>query len=319
METIATLATTLTAPSPTFSFPSISSGAVLIDLSISTWTGRKQDKRAANAVEAQNNTAVGVANVTKKLLGDCEELSAVQKFAANARNTHYAMTTPWSDLGMRLCTLPMYMGTPTRDGYEKTMSTLEQEFWRLVNNFLDAYEWELGNAQIKLGSLFNADEYPTRDKLQEKFKFRFSAVPMPTAGDWRIDINNEAAVVLKESYEKYYSQRIQQTVNDIWQRVHKSVVSMIEGLDRHGLLNEKGNKQKFNDSMVDNVREMVDMMSMFNITNDPVMADAQRRLTLALDGVTPDALREDVHLRAETRSHVAEVKKIIDSLPGLGF
>jgi len=94
---------------------------------------------------------------------------------------------------------------------------------------------------------------------------------------------------------------------------------MIEGLDRHGLLNEKGNKQKFNDSMVDNVREMVDMMSMFNITNDPVMADAQRRLTLALDGVTPDALREDVHLRAETRSHVAEVKKIIDSLPGLGF
>ena len=105
METIATLATT---SAPTFSFPSIPSAAVLIDLSISTWTGRKQDKRAANAVEAQNNTAVGVANVTKKLLGDCEELSAVQKFAANARNTHYAMTTPWSDLGMTVHTTDVH-------------------------------------------------------------------------------------------------------------------------------------------------------------------------------------------------------------------
>lgn len=36
-------------------------------------------------------------------------------------------------------------------------------------------------------------------------------------------------------------------------------------------------------------------------------------------GVTPDALREDSYLRAETKRQVDEVKKIIDNLPGLGF
>jgi hypothetical protein len=36
-------------------------------------------------------------------------------------------------------------------------------------------------------------------------------------------------------------------------------------------------------------------------------------------GVTPEALREDAYLRAQTKRQVDEVKKIIDTLPGLGF
>ena len=84
--------------SPTINAPSIASSAVLIDLSISCWTGRKLDKRASNDVTAQNNAAKGVANVHKKLLGDCAELDAVQKFAANARNAHYRSEEHTSEL-----------------------------------------------------------------------------------------------------------------------------------------------------------------------------------------------------------------------------
>ena len=125
-----TVATTV---APRISTPSIASSAVLIDLSISCWTGRKLDKRASNDVTAQNNAAKGVANVHKKLLGDCAELDAVQKFAANARNAHYAMTMPWSDLGLRLCPTKMYIGVSDRAGYERTMTELQTEFFRLTD------------------------------------------------------------------------------------------------------------------------------------------------------------------------------------------
>ena len=128
--------------SPTINAPSIASSAVLIDLSISCWTGRKLDKRASNDVTAQNNAAKGVANVHKKLLGDCAELDAVQKFAANARNAHYAMTMPWSDLGMRLCPTTKYIDA---NGYERTMTGLQTEFFRLTEAFLSAYDWEIQN------------------------------------------------------------------------------------------------------------------------------------------------------------------------------
>ena len=115
--------------------PSISTSAMLVELSISTWTGRKLDKRASQDVTAQASAQKGVANVNKKLLGDCAELDAVQKFTANARNVHYAMTMPWSDTGLRLLPTTQYFK------YHREMSTLQAEYERLVNVFLQAYDW----------------------------------------------------------------------------------------------------------------------------------------------------------------------------------
>jgi len=298
---------------PKIAVPSISGSAMLVELSIRNWAGRKLDKSASQKVTIDNRASTGVANVNKKLLGDCAELSAVLKFAANVRNSHYAMTMPWSDTGLRLLPTSQYFK------YNEQMIALKAEYFRLVEEFLSSYGWEITQAQVKLGDLFNPDEYPTRAKLSDKFSFRCTAIPVPAAGDWRLDINNEATAVLTETYDKYYKQQIDGAMRDIWLRVHKAVVNMVEGLDRYGMRTEKGNKQTFRDTLVENVVELVELMGMCNITNDAAMSEAQRRLSIALDGVTPEALREDEHLRAETRKQVNEVKKIIDSLPGLGF
>ena len=297
---------------PNISTPSISSSAVLIDLSISCWTGRKLDKRASLDVTAQNNAAKGVANVHKKLLGDCAELDAVQKFAANARNSHYAMTMPWSDLGMRLCPTAKYMDA---NGYERTMTALQTEFFRLTDVFLNAYDWEIQNAQLKLGALFNSEEYPTRDSLASKFKFRFVAIPLPDAGDWRLDIGNEAAAVMREQYEKFYGEQLTKAMQDVWERAHEALTKMSERLDYA----DDTTKKVFRDTLVTNVQEIVDLLGTMNVTNDPHMTEAHRRLDAAMQGITPDALREDAYLRAQTKRQVDDVRKIIDNLPGLGF
>lgn len=289
--------------------PSIASSAMLVELSIGTWTGRKLDKRASQDVTAQANAAKGVANVNKKLLGDCAELDAVQKFTANARNVHYACTMPWSDTGLRLLPTAQYFK------YHAEMTALQTEFERLVRVFLDAYDWEIQNAQLKLGGLFNADEYPMRDSLTSKFRFRMNYMPLPDAGDFRIDIETEAKQALASQYESYYAKQFESAMADVWQRAHAAVSKMSERLDYAG----KEDRKVFRDSLVDNVHEIVDLLAVCNVTNDPTMADAQRRLRQALQGVTPDALREDAYLRAQTKREVDAVKKMIDNLPGLGF
>lgn len=294
---------------PTFNAPGIASASVLIDLSISVWTGRKKDKKASDAVTAGAGAAAGVAGVTKKLLGDCAELDAVQKFAANVRNAHYSMTTPWSDLGMRLCPTVKYI-----NGYELAMSEYQQEFWVLVEKFLAAYDWEIQNAQLKLGTLFNADEYPTATALRDKFKFRYAAMPMPTAGDWRLDVEAEAAASLKAQYESFFNEQYRKSMEDVWRRVHEAITRMSEKLDYRG----DEDKKIFRDSLVHNVRDMIVMLREFNVTGDPVMARAAMELDDALEGVTPEALREDAYLRAKTKQTVDEVRKTIDGL-GLGW
>ena len=173
-------------PAPAPSVPSIASSAMLVELSISVWTGRKKDKKASEDVTRQNYAATGVASVNKKLLGDCAELVTVQKLTASIRNLQTSMTMPWSDTGMRLVPTAQYFK------YHQQMDAMRQEWEARVDDFLNAYDWEISVAQTSLGDLFDRDEYPTREALEGKFAFRLNYIPLPDAGDFRVDIGNDA-------------------------------------------------------------------------------------------------------------------------------
>lgn len=285
--------------------PSITSSAMLVELNISVWTARKLDKRASEEVVSNKNAAKGVANVNKKLLGDCAELDAVQKFTANARNMHYAMTLPWSDSGLRLLPTSQYFK------YQQAITEVQAETERLVGEFMKAYTWEVTQAQVKLGDLFSRDDYPTEDSVRSKFRFKVNYIPLPEAGDFRVDIGNETKNALAEQYSKYYESQLKVAMDDVWQRAFDALNKMSERLDY-------GNETKkiFRDSLVDNLMDVVSIMEACNITKDPRMTQAQLDIERALRGVTPDALREDTALRMETKRKVDD---IIKSLPGLGM
>jgi hypothetical protein len=296
--------TTPETAAPAAHAPSIASSSMLCELSISTWTGRKLDKRASKDVTLQNHAASGVANVNKKLLGDCAELIALQKFTANSRNIHYGMTMPWSDTGLRLLPTAQYFK------YHQAMTDIQGEFNRLVDAFLDAYDWEIMQAQAKLGDLFIRDDYPSLESLKNKFRFRLTYIPLPDAGDFRIDIGNEAAEEIKTHYKTYYTTQLNQAMNDVWQRTYDALSRMSERLDYAD--HEK--KKIFRDSLVDNVAEMVELLRVCNVTGSTQMTAMADKLDDALRGVTPDALREDAYLRAETKRTVDEAIKALPSL-----
>ena len=294
----------LTQDAPTISTPTVSSSSMLVELSIGAWTGRKKDKKVSEEVTTNKNAAAGVAAVNKKLLGDCAELDAIHKFVANTRNAHYASTLPWSDTGLRL--LP----TSAFFTYQQTMTALQAEFSTLVDKFLSAYDWEISQAQIKLGDMFNPDEYPTGDRLRDKFRFRTNYIPLPEVGDWRVDMEKETIDTLQEHYKNYYSGALNEAMKDVWARMHGALAKMSERLD----YTDDANKKIFRDSLVDNVIDIVDLLRDFNVTGDTQMEAMRQRLEDAMRGVTPDALREDESFRAETKRNIDDILKSLPSL-----
>lgn len=282
------------------SVPSIASSAMLVELSISTWTGKKTDKKVSNEVTLNKNAASGVVNVSKKLLGDCAELDAVQKFVGNVRNVHYAMTQPWSDTGLRLLSTAMF-----HKRYNKEMSAHQAEFQTLVNKFLDAYDWEINQAEVKLGDMFNRGDYPSKEELQTKFKFQLVQMPLPEAGDFRLDINTEAHELLKKQYQDHYTNQLNSAMKDIWDKAYEALSKMSERLD----YKDRDTKKIFRDSLVDNVMDVVELLSLCNVTGNQQMSAMKEKLENALLGVTPDALREDEYLRTETKSKVDDILK----------
>jgi hypothetical protein len=284
--------------------PSIASAAMLVELNISSWTGRKLDKRASSEVTSSNNAARGVANVSKKLLGDCDELTAITKFVGVSRNMHYAMTMPWSNSGLRLLPTAQFFK------YQEAMTDVQQEFNRLVDNFLRVYDWEITEAQAKLGALFNPNDYPSTERLRSRFGFWLNYTNVPESGDFRVDLPQEAVAQIKSDYDDFYGKQLTSAMNDVWKRTYTALSKMSERLDYAD--HEK--KKIFRDSLIDNVMEMVEMLRVCNITHDTQMTAMADSLTDALQGITPEALREDAYLRTETKRAVDQAIKALPSL-----
>ena len=296
-------------PIKNISAPTLSSSAILIDFSISQWTGRKLDKRASEEVEVSNSASLGVANVHKRIMGKCPELDAIHKFVGNLRNSHYSMTLPWSDQGLRIVT------TMGLEKYTKAMTERQQQFEKLVGKFIQVYATRIDEAKTTLGNLFVSDDYPSLEMMQSKFGWRLNFIPIQESGDFRVDIGNEQAEVLKDQYTKYYDTQYTNAMNDLWDRLYKPLARMSERLD-YPEDADKDTKKVFTKTLVSNVTEVLDLLKAFNVNDDRDMEMAHKKLRHALNGITPEALREDDHLRLDTKRSVDEV---IKTLPTIGI
>jgi hypothetical protein len=80
-----------------------------------------------------------------------------------------------------------------------------------------------------------------------------------------------------------------------------------ERLDYQG--GDSKDKKIFRDTLVDNVREMLGLLTKFNVTGDQRMENMRVRLEDAMLGVSADALRDDDSFRLDTKAKVDAIIK----------
>ena len=294
-----------TLTSPKTDTVSISSASMLVELNISVWTGRKLDRKASADVTTDNQAVSGVANVHKNLMAGSSLLKEIASIAGEARNgVHYHKTMPWSNTGIRLLPTALYMG------YHAGMTDLQDRFKDAVCEFITNYNASITRAEHALGDMFDISDYPDALDLASKFRFSFTYTPLPDAGDFRLDIQNDAIDQIKTDYAEHYEKQIGTAMKDIWRKAYDALTKMSERIDYAG----HEVKKVFRDSLVDNVTDMVEILELSNVTGDSQMSALALTLDDALRGVTADALRQDPNLRKEVKK---SVDSVIASLPSL--
>ena len=299
----------LTAPEAV-SRVSIASSAMISELNVSLWTGRKKDKRASHKVTEDNNAEEGSAGVYKKLLGDCPELDAILKHVGHVRNhIHYAMTMPWGDLGQRLVTTAMSFDYTTK------MSEAEDKFWVLVTAFLKVYDWEVAQSQAKLGDMYNPADYLSSEQIKDKFNFRMVLAPVPE-NNWLCELGKDQLAEVETRYQEHYEAQIHQAMHDIADRTTVALTKLHDQLD--WVAGEK-NKRIF-ESVFDTCLDMIDMLDTCNLTGDTQMIAIHSKLKaqfgneFGMMGLSTEALKEDDVLREQTKTVLADVLKELPSL-----
>lgn len=295
------------APKPTENSISIASSAMLVELSISTWTARKLDKKVSTQVDVDQNAKTRAGNYNKNLLAGTGFLDSITKYAANARAWHLSQTLPWSDNGLRLLPMSNFMD------YKKQLHTLETNYESLVDKFVIAYPNLVNAAAFQLGNLFDRSEYPEADTIARKFKFNVNYLPVPMAGDFRVDINEEAKAEIIASCEGLYKERLDNAMRDAWSRLHECLTRMSDRLavdlvdsdtPDGGVQVNTIKPRVFRDSLLENAVELVDLLKHFNLTGDPSMEQARRELATAVMNHDTAQLREDMLAREAVKNKV---------------
>jgi hypothetical protein len=278
-----------------YNAPTLATSAILVTLSIGTWSASKKDKRKSEELTQDNHAAVNAAEVRKKLLPDAAELEECKKIERQARLYSMGITMTWNDDGQRL--LPMAVYTD----YVATLANYERDFWDAVNVFIAAYTQLRYTAQSQLGDLFNAEDYPDTGTVRSKFKFGVDYAPVPESGHFVVDLQGQA----KDELIEQFNARAQSK----WSRAFAEVCEEFRDCMQHLLSkveDKDGDKQtRLHSSLIPNIRKIVDKVRMANaLENNADVTAAVDGLERVLSGVSVDALKTNEGARIQVREGV---------------
>lgn len=273
------------------------SSAILVDLNISTWTGRKTAKdETKKVVQEAGAKASDAAHVTKKLFVGNPLFDEITKQSNRMRTYVLNYTLPWMG-DLRLLAIANF------EKFQDDMGSMKNDFDAAVEKFCKDYDVQVSAAAFKLGSMFDRNEYPPASAIRSKFRVHWDFSPVPTSGDFRVDAENRLRQEMQEVYERAMQERVESSMRSMWERLHECLTHLADRLGKK----EDGKNNIFRDSMLENAKELVNLLEVFNITGDQQLEQARRKLLSAIDGVEPDELRKNDNIRADVKSQVDEI------------
>jgi len=184
----------------------------------------------------------------------------------------------------------------THDGEFVLPVDLIEEF--TTNFYTKHRSWEENKAELAnswpalieaarqdLGSDFDINQYPTegewRSWVEEKFVLTETTRFMEGADD---DIRNripkERLEKMLEAERQQAAKAIEQVTGSVIDRIVNALTALSNGMDRFGVKEEGSSKiQTFQQSTLDAVEDLLEVLPHLNITNDPAIAAATQKMT----------------------------------------
>ena len=254
--------------------------AMLVTLRIHGWSGHRYDRSASQYVAVHHDAATTAGRYNKRLLPKAA-LAALNATLNEARKTHYHHTLPWDDVGARLLPVANY------ERYTAALDNLIERMLTERSRFIADYDYQVEQARLDLGRLFRADDYPSRDELRGRFSAHYRIIPVPDSGHFLAELGNGASERVRRDIEQHVRERLNGALGDLYRRLGEAVGHVCERLTE----DENGRAKVFRDSLIENLRELVDTVPRLNLFGDKhlerLCLDVQNRIAR----VEPDVLR----------------------------
>ena len=276
----------------------LSDKALLVNLSISAWAGRKKDKNATESVAIKYSAKNGAGNYTKKLLPGAKELDRISSLASSFREYFRGQSLPWLSDGTRILSGDNYLQ------FTAEYRTRKNEFDSAVRDFIAIYPSLKTNAQSILGDLYNAADYPDAHDLHKSFNCDVAFMPLPDVTDFRIEIG--------ESEKLEFANKMQDVANNAVNEVRSRLFEVVN----NAALRLKDPNAKFRDSLLSNVTELCELLPRLNITNDLNIEKSRLDVISLVESLDVNNLRKNAVDRNDAAEKLESITRAMGSFMG---
>jgi hypothetical protein len=282
----------------------LSERAMLTSVRIGGWSGKAIDRDVTEEVAESHNAESKDSGVYNKQLLSKKALRPVHSKISLIRQTHRTLTLPWND-DARILAASGYLHYTKcmRDGrlaVEEAAKALAKQM----------PEW-VTEAKQRLGSMFDASEYPSADTILKRFYVDVEIAPIPEAGDFRTKLSEATVKAVTKDIEKRSAERVKRAVNDVFERIVDVTTKMADKL--HKYEGGQGQEGTFRDSLVYNAQELADLLPSLNITGDKRLDDLAVQMKKDLTVHSPEILRSDAKARKQTVINAEKLAKKVKS------
>jgi len=232
----------------------ITERAMLAAVHISIWTAVKHDREISRDVASQHGAHQGAGRYNKQLLRSADKLDELRTLAGQIRQYFYKITLPWSDEGFRLLPSNFYFDLMAR------MREFEAGFEQGVESFLAVYPQYIDQVRPELNGLFREEDYPTANKLREKFGVKLEILPVPSGADFRVQMSAEEQARVSREIDANVRQSLTRGTEDLWKRLREVVSHMVDRLNEP--------ESRFHATLVTNVFDLVEILPRLNVNGD---------------------------------------------------
>ena len=286
----------------------LSRKATLVAVDISQWTARKMDKKVTDKVNREHNASEDAGRYNKLLIA-AKHLEAINSAVAKARRLHYTMTKPWCDEGVRI--LPNVLHAKFADEFRK----LKREFDTAVDEFCRDYPVYVEERKRSLNGLFNVSDYPHPTRIRSRFKMATKVFPVPETDDFRSDVLDADTV---DDIKRELTETNETVLNDALQHTARQIIEVVGHMASK--LKEYKTKGKtrsfFSYTLVENVRELAELLPAFNLTDDPALDAIAKRIKRELCAEDAETLRHNDEARKVVAKSADAILKDVESLLG---
>ena len=180
---------------------------------------------------------------------------------------------------------------------------LDSAVAELNNHFWDLKE----TARIRLGSLFNYEDYPSSLSTEFEVSWDFPSVDAP---DYLRRLSPEIYRRECERVQSHFTKSVELATQMFQDQLAELVEHLVERLSN----DESGQQKTFRDSTIQNLISFFDRFKQLNIGSDEGLSELIAQAQSVIRGISPQQLRRNESLRQRIASQMSAVQASLDGM-----